>query len=68
MESAFWARYLPLGTMLAHCPAGQWMVGADHSAVDHLECIRQDPAFVQGLHDLLPEPRQDPAPELALDR
>jgi len=43
------------------------MMGADHCAVDHLKCIRHDPAFVQGLQDLLPQTRQGPASELAVD-
>ena len=50
--------------MLTHCPAGQWMVRANHGAVDRLQGVRHHPAFVQRVHDLLPEPRQCPAPEL----
>lgn len=34
---------------------------------DHLQSIRNQPARVQGLHDLLPEPCQSPAPEPAMD-
>ena len=43
------------------------MMGADHGAVDHLQGIRSRPAFVQRVHDLLPPPRQGPAPKLAAD-
>jgi hypothetical protein len=43
------------------------MMGANHGAVDHLEGIRHQPALVQGFHDLLPQPCQRPAPELAVD-
>ena len=43
------------------------MMGPDHGAVDHLRGAWHSPAFVQGLHDLLPESRQHPAPELAVD-
>ena len=43
------------------------MMGADHGAIDHLKRVRDNPAFVQRLHDLLPQPRQGPAPELAVD-
>lgn len=30
------------------------MMGANHGAVDHLQCVRDRAAFVQGVHDLLP--------------
>ena len=43
------------------------MMGADHGAVDHLKGIGYQPALIQGLHDLLPEPCQGPAPELTID-
>lgn len=43
------------------------MMGADHGAVDHLKGIGYQPALTQGLHDLLPEPCQGPAPELTID-
>lgn len=43
------------------------MMGADHCAVDHLKCIRHDPAFEQDLQDLLPRTRQGPASQLAVD-
>jgi hypothetical protein len=43
------------------------MMGPDHGAVDHLQGVWHGPALVQGLHDLLPETRQRPAPELAVD-
>lgn len=43
------------------------MMGADYGAVDHLVRIRHDPTFVQRFEDLLPQPRQSPAPELAVD-
>ena len=39
------------------------MMGADHSAVDHLQGVRHGLALVQGLHDLFPEPGQRPTPE-----
>lgn len=53
-ESPFCARCLPLGTLLTQCPAGQWMMGADHGAVDHLEGIRRCPALIQGVHNVPP--------------
>jgi len=43
------------------------MVRANDRAIDHLESTRHRPAFVQGVHNLLPEPRQRPAPELPID-
>ena len=43
------------------------MMGANHSAVDHLQGVWQRAAFVQGVHDLLPEPRQCPTPKLPID-
>ena len=43
------------------------MVGANDRAVDHLECVLHCPAFVQGVHDLLPEPRQCPTPKLPVN-
>lgn len=43
------------------------MMGASHGAVDHLERIRHKSVFVQGCHDLPPQPCRDPAPELAAD-
>lgn len=42
-------------------------MGPDHGAVDHLKGVWHGPALVQSVHDLLPEPRQRPAPELAVD-
>jgi len=44
------------------------MMSANHGAVDHLQRIRHDPALVQRLQDLFPQPRQRPAPELPIDR
>lgn len=41
------------------------MMGADHGAVDDLG-RRYQPTFVQGLQDVFPQPRQDPAAELAV--
>jgi len=41
-------------------------LGCDH-AIDHLEGMRHRPAFVQGVHDLLPEARQCPTPKLSID-
>lgn len=43
------------------------MVGADHGAVDNLQNIRHGSALVQGVHDLVPQPGQCPATELAID-
>lgn len=43
------------------------MMGAYYGAVDHLEPIRHGPAFIQGLHDLLLQPRKGPAPELSVN-
>ena len=43
------------------------MMGADHGAVDHLQRVRHDPAFVQRIKDLLPQPGQRPASELTID-
>lgn len=37
-------------------------------AVDHLHAVRDRAAVVQGLQDQLPQPRERPAPELAIDR
>ncbi len=44
------------------------MMSADHSAVDHLEPVRDQRALVQGLQYPLPEPGQRLASELAIDR
>jgi hypothetical protein len=49
----------------------RWFVqtgGASRPDVGYLERVRDQPAFVQGIHDPLAEPRQGPAPELAVDR
>lgn len=43
------------------------MMGTNHGAVDHLKGIRNDPALGQGFQNLLPEPREGPAPELSVD-
>ena len=43
------------------------MMSADHSAVDHLQRIRHRPTLVQGVHDVLPKPRQRPASKLPVD-
>jgi hypothetical protein len=43
------------------------MVGADHSAVDHLERARDQPARVQSLQNLLPQSRQGPSADLTID-
>lgn len=43
------------------------MMGPDHGAIDHLQSVWHGPALIQGVHDLLPEPRQRPASELSLD-
>lgn len=43
------------------------MMGPDHGAVYHLKGVWHGPALVQGVQDILPEPRQRPAPELAVD-
>ena len=44
------------------------MMGADHSAVDHLQGSWNQPALVQGFQYPFPQPDQRPAPELAVDR
>ena len=43
------------------------MMGANHGAFDQLQSMRDRAAFIQGIYDLLPEPRQRPTPELAVD-
>ncbi len=43
------------------------MMGPDHGAVDHLTRVRDQPAFVQRLEDLLPQTGKCPAEELAID-
>lgn len=43
------------------------MMGADDGAVDHLQGGWDQPALVQRIHDLLPQPCQGPAPELTVD-
>jgi hypothetical protein len=40
------------------------MMGADHGAVDHLKGVWDRAALVQGIHDVLPQHSQCPAPEL----
>lgn len=43
------------------------MVAANDGAVDHLKGIRHGPALVQSIHDVLPQPGQRPAADLAVD-
>ncbi len=43
------------------------MVRADHGAVDHLQGAWHGPALVKGIHDVLPEAYQRPAPELSVN-
>lgn len=44
------------GVMLAR------MMGADNGAVDHLERARNQPALVEGLQDIFPQPRKGLTP------
>ena len=44
------------------------MMGADHGAINHLQLVRRDPSVVQGVQDVLPQPCERPAAELAVDR
>ena len=44
------------------------MMGADHSAINHLELVWRDPSVVQRVQDVLPQPGKGPAAELAVDR
>src|SRR5690606_9595917 len=44
------------------------MMGADHSAINHLELVWRDPSVVQRIQDILPQSRQSPAAELTVDR
>lgn len=43
------------------------MMGTNYSTVDHLKGVGNNPALGQGFQDLLPEPRESPAPELSVD-
>ena len=44
------------------------MMGADHSAINHLELVWRDPSVVQRVQDVLPQPGERPAAKLAVDR
>ncbi len=43
------------------------MMGANHGAIDHLQGVRNDPAFVQLLQDQLPETAERPSSKLPID-
>jgi hypothetical protein len=44
------------------------MMRPDHCAVDHLQLVRRNSSMVESVQDVLPQPCQRPAAELAVDR
>ena len=43
------------------------MMGANDGAIDHLQGVRDGPAVVQGLKDILPQARKCPATKLPVN-
>lgn len=70
----------PTGRFFASNCARRMMKGTDHPRrfartggacrldVDHLLPVRRERRVVQGIHDVLPQPGDRPAPELPVDR
>jgi len=44
------------------------MMHPDHCAVDHLQLVWRNSGMVESVQDVLPQPCQSPAAELAVDR
>ena len=55
------------GHFLWKYPAGQWRVGANDCAIDHLQSVWDGIAVVQGLKDVFPQARKRPASKLPVN-